>query len=296
MLIIEKHIVQNLTQKIRLIDYALSVFSTVSSRSSLKKIIKRQELLVDDIPASSGMWVAENQIITLIDLEQNPPKPLNLPLEIVYEDNHLAIIIKPAGIEVSGNKYHTIQNALIGNISPSNENDALKWPRPVHRLDMPTTGLLIVAKTAYAIMKLGQDLENKKIQKRYRAVVAGNIPDKGEIDIPINGKPALSSFVCIKRYHSLKMQWLSLVDLYPHTGRTHQLRIHLSEYGFPIVGDKKYTTGPLLKDKGLFLSAVGLKFNHPNSGKIIDVTMPQPSKFDGLLSREERRWQRYHSK
>ena len=87
---------------------------------------------------------------------------------------------------------------------------------------------------------------------------------------------------------------MSLVDLFPETGRKHQLRIHLSQQGFPIVGDKKYSKNhPLLKGKGLFLSAVELDFNHPVNGNRINVKIDQPEKFDALLAREENRWKKY---
>ncbi|MFK5857255.1 MAG: RluA family pseudouridine synthase [Bacteroidota bacterium] len=294
MLIIEQHTVPAGVQKIRLLDYALLVFSTIPSKSSLKKIIKRGGLLVDGKPGQSGNWVVENQEITLIDLELKSPKPLDIELEIVFEDEHLAIINKPAGIEVSGNKYHTIQNALVNNIKLSSEPDALKWARPVHRLDMPTSGLLLVGKTATALMKLGQMLENRMIQKKYLAIVSGYVPKAGEIVFPIDNQKAISDYKCIDRCHSLKMQWLSLVELSPHTGRTHQLRIHMAKLEFPIVGDRLYGTGPLLKGKGLFLAAVELSFNHPINNNPITVKINQPKKFNDLMEREERRWERYN--
>ncbi len=296
MLIIEEHIVPLEVPKIRLLDYALKVFKTVPSRSAIKKIIKRKEILVDGIPGNSGSWVIANQKISIIDLELKPPKALNIKLDIIFEDEHIAIINKPAGIEVSGNKYYTIQNALVTKIKHSSEMDALKWARPVHRLDMPTSGLLLVAKTASAIMKLGQQFEKREIQKKYTAIVAGSLLDAGEISTPIVNQKALSSYKPITHCHSLKLQWLSLVELIPHTGRTHQLRIHMADFGFPIVGDRQYGTGPLLKGKGLFLAAVELSFVHPYSNKPITVTINHPKKFDVLMEREERRWEQYETK
>ena len=295
MIIIQQHIVPKNVAKIRLLDYALQVFTTIPSRSSMKKVIKKGELLIDGQPGHASSWVLENQEITLVDLENKPPKPLDFKLEIVFEDEHLAVINKPAGIEVSGNKYYTIQNALVTNIVPSNETDALKWPHTVHRLDMPTSGLLLVAKTASALMKLGQQLEKREVQKKYLAIVAGSLPDSGDVNTDINEQEAFTSFKCVERCHSLKTQWLSLVELFPHTGRTHQLRIHMSDIGFPIVGDKQYGSGPLLKGKGLFLAAIELKFKHPHNNMPIKVHIEQPTKFDALFEREERRWKRYNN-
>lgn len=296
MLIIQEHTVPTGVSQIRLLDYALQIFTSIPSRSSMKKVIKSGALLVDGTPGQPSSWVLEGQQITLVDLENKPPKPLNFKLEIIFEDEHLAVINKPAGIEVSGNKYYTIQNALVANITPSTEPDALKWPRPVHRLDMPTSGLLLIAKTASSIMNLGQQLETRKVQKKYRAIVAGNLPDKGGINSDIAGQEALTSFSCIDRCHSLKMQWLSLAELCPYTGRTHQLRIHMADYGFPIVGDNRYGSGPLLKGKGLFLASVALQFTHPHNNMPLNIIINQPDKFDALFEREERRWERFNKK
>ena len=295
MIIIQQHTVPIDVQKTRLLDYALQVFTAIPSRSSMKKVIKKGELLVDGKPGHASSWVLENQEITLVDLENKPPKPLDFKLEIVFEDEHLAVVNKPPGIEVSGNKYYTIQNALITNIAPSTETDALKWPHPVHRLDMPTSGLLLVAKTASSIMNLGQQLEKREVQKTYRAIVAGRLPYSGDIKTDINEQKATTSFKCVEHCHSLKTEWLSLVELIPHTGRTHQLRIHMSELGFPIVGDKQYGTGPILKGKGLFLAAIELEFKHPYKNLPLNISIKQPTKFNALFEREERRWKRYNS-
>ncbi len=291
MFVTQKHIVPEGTSKIRLLDYALTVFATIPSKSSMKKTIKKGGLLVNGISISSGSWISEGQLIELLDLEQNPPKPYHLELEIIYEDEHLAVINKPAGIEVSGNKFKTIQNALVSNIGISKEADALKWARPAHRLDRPTSGLLLVAKTATSLMKLGHQLENHEIQKRYRAIVAGNIIDEGKLTKPINNQDALTTFKCVNRYRSIKTDWISLIDCYPHSGRTHQLRIHLAEFGFPIVGEKQYCDGPILKGKGLFLASVGLVLYHPISNKLLDLSIKQPEKFDSFLSREQKNWE-----
>ena len=295
MFIIQQHKVPDGISKIRLLDYALMVFTTIPSKSSMKKVILKGALLVDGQKVPSGSWVLVGQELTLLDLEHNPPKPYELKLDIVYEDEHLAIINKPAGIEVSGNKFKTIQNALVSNISISTEPDALKWARPVHRLDRPTSGLLLVAKTASTLMLLGQKLEKQEIQKKYRAIVAGKIDDKGEISNSIAEQEALSSYNCISWCRSLKTHWLSLVELSPHTGRTHQLRIHMADYGFPIVGDKQYGDGPVLRGNGLFLAAVELSFKHPITEEKLTVKIEQPSKFNSLIEKEKLRWKQFNN-
>ena len=124
----------------------------------------------------------------MIDNENKPPKPYELNLEIIFEDESLAIINKPAGISVSGNKYRTIQNALLANLRTSSEPDSLKWPRPVHRLDYATSGLLIIAKTSSALVSLGKQFEERRIKKSYKAIVIGKVNNEGVIAEKINDK------------------------------------------------------------------------------------------------------------
>lgn len=291
--ILDEHIVPDGVSNLRLVDYLPGKFQLLPSKSSVKKAIKRSQIYIDETLAVGSRWVTPGQCIQLKEV-LSKPKIFELPLEIVYEDEHMAIIIKPAGIPVSGNEFKTVQHALLFNLAPSAENDALQIPRPVHRLDVPTSGMLIIAKTSRSVIKLGRQLESKQIIKRYRAIVAGKTPVSGEIDLPINNQSAISEFVTINQVRSLKTDWLSLVDLFPQTGRTHQLRIHMANHGFPIVGDKMYVKeAPLLKGKGLFLAAVGLRFLHPITEELLDIATNQPDKFDALLSREERRWKKY---
>ena len=278
-------------------EYAREVFSAyIPSNQGIKKAIKRGAIRVNGEPTTTGLWVQAKQSIELLDLQKTPPKVFQLRLEVVYEDDYLAVIVKPAGIVVSGNQYKTIQNALIYNLKPSEEKDALSWPRPLHRLDNPTSGLLLIAKTARAQTNLGQQFENKAIQKRYRAIVIGAISENGIFDNPVEGKAAKTTFQRVLEIPSLQNEWLSLLDLSPHTGRTHQLRIHLSQAGFPIVGDTIYgTEGHIFKEKGLFLSAVELSFWHPISQKQMRIKMEMPAKFESFLKRELRRWEKYNS-
>ncbi len=294
MFLIKEHIVPNNISNIRLIDYCLLIFPSIPSRSGMKKAIKRGEILVNDEIVKDGFWIKPDHVIKLVDLEYNAPKPLDIRLDIIFEDEYLAIINKPPGIEVSGNKYSTIQNALISNISISNEPDALKWARPVHRLDRPTSGLLLVAKTAGALMNLGQQFENRIIKKTYLAIVAGCIPIEGEVTKKIDEQPAISSYKRISLNRSIKTSWLSLVHLYPETGRTHQLRIHMASIGYPIVGEKKYGEGPVLKGKGLFLSAIGLSFIHPNTKKNLNIKITPPTKFSSFLKKENQNWEKLY--
>ena len=289
MIILKTHIVPDEIEPIRLLEYILKVFSEMTTRSSAKKLLKKGAVKVDGEPVPSGWWIKPGMKIELFDVETNPPKTLPMDLKVMYEDDYLAVINKPAGISVSGNKYVTIQNALMHNLKPSVSEDAMGWPKPVHRLDFPTSGLLLVAKTKEAIICLGKQFEQKTIGKRYRAIVSGRLPKEGIVETSINGQQAKTIFKSVEYIPSPMTQWLTLVDLFPETGRTHQLRIHMASLGNPIVGDKDYTIDkPLLKGKGLFLSAVEIEFVHPVTNEKMKFSIDEPSKFGALLRKERK--------
>lgn len=294
MIILEQYVVPGDLPKTRLIDYAQKIIKGIPTRSAIKKAIKRGEIIVDGGPCNQSDWLIAGQTIEFIFIEKKQPKVFEFPLEIVFQDEHLAVINKPAGISVGGNKYKTIVNALPFSLKPSMEADALQVPHPVHRLDFPTSGLLVVAKTRKALSALGKQFGKKEIKKKYRAIVVGKPENEGEIKTPIAGQEAITRFSLVRTIPSLKAGSVSLLDLFPITGKTHQLRIHMSSQGFPIVGDSKYTENiPLLKGKGLFLAAVQLSFVHPSTGESLSLAIDQPPKFDTLLKREELRWKKY---
>lgn len=292
--IIESHIVPPNTERIRLSDYLPKIFTTIPSKKGLQKAIKRGEVFVDGEAAETGRWVMPDMKIELRELDIKPTQIFEFPFEVVYEDEHLAVINKPGGIWVNGNRFRTVQNALPFNIKYSSQKDALKKLLPVHRLDAPTCGLLLVAKTRLAMAHLGRQFQNKTIQKRYQAVAIGKISQEGNINFPIENKPSQTEFRLVHQVQSLKNNWLSLVDLFPKTGRTHQLRIHLSESSFPILGDRLYgKEGLILKGKGLFLCAVELTFEHPFSGEEMNVQIKAPNKFREFMRREENMFEKY---
>ena len=294
MKVLKSHKVNELNRKIRVLDYALEIFKDfILTRSMMKKAFKKGLIEVDGQTVRGSEWVEIGQEIYLLQSEENAPEPFEMKLEIVFEDEHLAVIVKPAGIVVSGNMYRTIVNAVQYNISKSNLPDALPWPRPIHRLDMQTSGLLIIAKSQLAAVELGKQLENKTLKKRYRAILVGKVDDKASFKSNIEKQAAHSELVRVKTINSIKSKYLSLVDLFPHTGRTHQLRIHTSENGTPILGDKLYGDLENTKlHKGLFLSAVELIFKHPETKETINLKVDQPTKFNSLLEREERMWEK----
>ena len=297
MKILQTHIVPDGIDEIRLYDYVPSIFPDIPSRSAVKKSITRGKILVNGEKSKTGTWVKPGQKIEWLDLEETPPKQYHLNFDIVYQDDHFAIVNKPGGIPVSGNQFKTMQNALVGKFEESKETDALTWAKPVHRLDAPTCGLLIVAKTAKALMLLGQMLERKEIDKKYCAVVKGEIAEEGIINSVIDDKRAETEFKRVYSVPSIRNEYLSLVDLYPKTGRTHQLRIHMSESGHPIMGDVLYDRKEeVFKGKGLFLCAIGLRFKHPFTHEEMQIQISEPAKFETLMKREAERYEKIKDK
>ena len=289
--LIETFIVPKNIHNIRLSDFAFQVFKNhLPSKKSVKKALKKDRIYLNGKIGYSGDYVSEGMILNLYAEQNSNAKPFDLELEILYEDDYLAVVNKPAGIPVSGNYFKTIQNALKANIEESSIIDALSSPLPVHRLDALTSGCLLVAKTKSAQINLGKQFENRKITKKYIAIVSGETPIKGIINLDIQSQEATTEFALQNVSPSLTYGHISFLHLKPITGRTHQLRIHCSALGHPIIGDKLYTKNTkLLKGKGLFLNAHQLTFNHPLINKKLQVESSLPSKFASYLKREETR-------
>ena len=284
MKILETHIVPHQKNPIRIQEYAVGIFKTVATKSAIKKAIKKELILVNDEPTSTAKIIIGEEKITLIDHgEKSTQKQLILKLSVLYEDDYLAVIEKPAGILVSGNKFKTIDNALQQNLQRSIQSDAVR-PRAVHRLDYPTTGLLLIGKTSSSIQALNQLFENKKIQKIYHAITIGKIEPEGRILFEVDGKKSESIYKVIATVSSKRFNKLNLVKLSPKTGRRHQLRKHLSAIGNPILGDQEYGKEELiLKGKGLYLHASRLDFIHPFTMENLEINSPIPLKFKKIF-------------
>lgn len=247
----------------------------------MKKAIDKGLVSVNGIVAGTGNFLNGGETIILSYEKNKNDKPaIQLPLEVCFETDHLAIINKPPGIVVSGNKKKTIANALAHNLTKSKASDALSRPKPVHRLDFPTSGLLLIAKTHTAVVALNKLFEERKIKKTYQAITYGEMPANGTINTDVAGKDAFTEYKILQTVLSKRFGCLNLVELFPKTGRKHQLRIHLSSIGTPILGDKNYSKeGLLLKGKGLFLHASTLEFSDPVTDELISVTTALPKKF-----------------
>jgi 23S rRNA pseudouridine1911/1915/1917 synthase len=280
----ETHIVETLEKPIRFQEYSVGIFNTIPTKSGIKKAIKKELIFIDDILATTSKFISGGEKIELYQSENSSTfERLKLDLEVLFEDDYLAVIYKPAGILVSGNKFVTIANGLTQNLKKSIQSDAVK-PQPVHRLDYPTSGLLLIGKTSTAITELGKLFEEKEIQKTYFAITIGKMNPKRIINIDVDDKNALTEFKVLKSVVSERFDFLNLVKLLPKTGRKHQLRKHLLAIENPILGDKEYfLEDKVLNGKGLFLHAATLEFIHPFTKEQISISKELPKKFTKIF-------------
>ena len=295
MIKLDQHIVPEQIEQLRFVDYCIGVFPQLMTKNAIKKAIKKEELLINGIAATTSVWMKKNDVIDLVDNQKRILKAFPLDVEIIFEDDYFVVVNKPSGLVVSGNLFRTLENAMVDMIQSSTELDKNKHAKPVHRLDAATSGLVIMSKTASAHRGLAKLFENRGIEKVYHAIVSGEFGEKeGLIDEDIQEQYAETRFEVKRVINSLRSEKLSLIKLSPKTGRTHQLRIHCAYKGNPIVGDLLYgIEGDTLLHKGLFLAATSLSFKHPITNGLIEVEIPIPHKFASLIEREERRWNKF---
>ncbi|NMM49245.1 RluA family pseudouridine synthase [Marinigracilibium pacificum] len=273
--IIDQHIVLEYSPIKRLSDYAIGVFDDLPSRKSVKKAILENRILVDDEVANTGTWIKNGMVISLLEPKYQSRPEYTIDIPVIYEDDFLAVVNKPGGMLTSGNVFRSLENTLSHNLNITGNY----LPRPVHRLDSATCGLVLIAKDKNIRIKLGELLKVRLVKKEYHAVVTGTPPDTGEIKLDIEGKKSKTIFYNLEKS---KDQRFSLLKLIPVTGRTHQLRIHCSRMGFPIVGDKLYNG--FNRGKGLFLCASKIEFDHPVTGERLKVKIDLPLKFRKLFN------------
>lgn len=293
MKLLETHIVPKLNSSVRIQEYDVSNFESIATKSSLKKALKKKLIRINKKIATTATFISENDVIEIYAEETIVKKIFKLTIPVVFEDNELAIINKPAGFPTNGNYFKTIENALPHNLKTSNSIDALPFPKPVHRLDNPTSGILIIAKTKNAQISLYQQFEQQEISKMYQAIVIGKTDNEGDITSAVAEKEAFTSYVTLQTVSSLQNGHLSLVKLFPKTGRTHQLRVHLASIHHPIVGDKLYGKAEENYKKGLFLCATSIQFTHPKTKEKLEFTIDLPNKYKSLLAREDRRFLKF---
>lgn len=283
MKILETHIVPAISHKVRLQEYAVSIFSNIQSKSGLKKAIKKGLILIDGNKARTGDWIQQGQKIELLQPEDLHKKVFPLDIEVLFEDECLAVVHKPPGYPTSGNYFKTIENALPHNLKKSKQKDRLLYPLPAHRLDNPTSGILLCAKTKSSLIQLQKAFSEKSIYKTYYALVLGRFENEMKLTSEIEGKSAITE-ISPERFFKIEDKIYTLVKAKPLTGRTHQIRIHLSRNKTPIVGDKIY--GPELegyfKNKSLYLFSGGITFTHPEIKNELKFEIQLPKRFRNL--------------
>lgn len=288
------------------IDKYISEKSSSMSRSAVAAIIEKGGVEVNGKEVSKNYKLRENDKITVVvpEPQELDAKPENIPLDIVYEDNDLLVVNKPKGMVVhpaAGNYTGTLVNALLYHCkdSLSGINGVLR-PGIVHRIDKDTSGLLIVAKNDRAHAGLAEQIKSHSFERAYECVAHGNIKeDEFTVNQPIgrnpkdrkkmavtykNSKNAVTHFKVLKRYGSFTHLRCTL-----ETGRTHQIRVHLSYVGHPIAGDEVY--GPKKPVKGLSgqcLHAKHIGFVHPITGEWLEFESPLPEYFTQFLNKLEK--------
>jgi len=288
--LLQKHVVAVTQTPVRLSDYSYVHFDKLPSRKALKKAIKKGAISVNGAVAKTATLIQPNDIIEHFELPDDIQPIYELDLEVIYEDDYLAVIRKPGGLLSNGFPFKTAERALAHNLQASTQKDSLRYPKIVHRLDRATTGLLLCSKTAQTHIHLARQFQNKTIQKRYQAVVIGATPKQWLFTQAIDNQKAITELATVVTSPSKRFEQLSLVNLYPLTGRTHQLRKHCAEAGFAILGDALYgTEEKLLRQKGLFLAAVQIQFEHPSTGESMNIEISAPNKFELYRLREARR-------
>ncbi len=292
-------VVNELKEGARL-DAYIAGESTEFSRVAVKKLIDEEAVTVNGKVCKNSYKVKNGDVI-----EFNVPEKKSLdivaqdiPIEIVYEDDDIVVVNKPKGLVVhpaNGNWDGTLVNAIMAKCKDSLSGIGGEIrPGIVHRLDKDTSGLLIVAKNDKSHINLSEQIKNREVKKIYYALVRGVVPENdATINMPIarsskdrkkmavdkNGKEAITHFKVVKRYEKY-----TLLEVKIDTGRTHQIRVHLSQIGYPVVGDEVYSNGKNeFNVHGQLLHAKILEFHHPSTGKLIHLEAELPDEFKNVL-------------
>lgn len=284
------------------IDSYLAKQKDVLSRVAVQRLIEGEKILVNGRKTKPSYKIQENDEITM---EEDKPKEVELkaqdiPVEIIYEDNDIIVVNKPKGMVVhpaNGNPDGTLVNAIMAicKDSLSGIGGEIR-PGIVHRIDKDTSGILIVAKNDKAHINMSEQIKNHEVKKTYIAMVRGivkeneatiNMPigrstkDRKKMAVTQNGKEAITHFKVIKRFTKHNC---TLLEVKIETGRTHQIRVHLSQIGYPIIGDTVYSNG---KNEwgiqGQCLHAKSLEFKHPITGKKMFLEAELPQYFQDML-------------
>ena len=268
------------------------------SRTRIKRLIVDGEVTVDGKATNAGYRLRSGQSVEIRVPEPAPSHmlPQSIPITVLYEDEHLLVVDKPAGMAVHpgvGHPDSTLLNAILG-LDPGIGNVGGQMrPGLVHRLDMDTSGLMLVAKTDKSHEQLSSQFKDRSVKKGYLALVDGHPePADAIIDAPVgrdphdrkkmaivdDGRPATTLYRTLQTHRGC-----SYIDVRPKTGRTHQIRVHFASVGHPIVGDVTYGRGdPRLVRH--FLHAAYLEFEHPATGKRQEIESPLPAELQAFLA------------
>ena len=286
------------------LDKVLTIFNKKNSRVYYSNLIKNGEVLVNGNKVSPSYKVNENDEISINYVEKEDEKdlkPLELALDVVYEDNDVLVINKPKGLVVhpgGGHYDDTLVNALIYNEKELSNINGLNRVGIVHRIDKDTSGLLLICKNNFAHKEIASQLETHSMHREYIALVDGVITsDSGKIIGKIgrskdnrlkmaidniNRKEAITHFEVLKRYKKY-----TLIKCRLETGRTHQIRVHMSSINHPLVGDKIYGGSTSLYNEGQLLHAYNLTFIQPSTKKEVNVQIDLPQYFIDVLNKLE---------
>jgi len=271
------------------------------SREFIQKLINERQvnLLKTSLSLKPHYKIKAGEEFKVIIEDKKPSElnPENIPLDILYEDMDLAIINKPSGLVVHpapGNSEHTLVNALLYHFKELSDINPQR-PGIVHRLDKETSGLLVIAKNNSTHLELSAQFAKHSIKRKYIALVKGKVEfDEDIIELPLARHPFKRKNMAVSfgektkyaktHYRTLKRtEGFSLLELEPFTGRTHQLRVHLSFLGHPILGDTKY--GKNNEFSRLALHAKHLGFIHPATGKYVEFSCDTPKEFTELIKK-----------
>ena len=295
----EKYIIENQQANIR-IDKAIGMLDNTLSRMAIQRMIDEGNILVNDknIKASYKTKINDN-----ITIKKEDPKKIDIvaqdiPIDVLYEDNDIIVVNKPKGMVVhpaNGNPDGTLVNAIM-NLCGDSLSGIGGEIRPgiIHRLDKDTSGVLIVAKNDMAHVNISNQIKDRQTSKIYVALVRGvineneatiNMPigrskkDRKKMTVTKEGKEAITHFKVLKRYEKF-----TLVEIKIETGRTHQIRVHMAEIGYPVVGDYIYSNGKNpFGVEGQMLHAKQIEFVHPKTEEKMKIEAPLPEYFRNII-------------
>lgn len=274
---------------------------TPQSRSFFQKLIKDGQVTVNDAVQKANYRLKAEDYVTvqIPDAVETPILPENIPLDILYEDNDLLVVNKPKGMVVHPSAGHysgTLVNAVMYHCKDSLSGISGEIrPGIVHRIDMDTTGSLIICKNDESHICIAEQIKEHSCNRRYRGIVCGVVKEEeGTINAPIgrhpterkkmainekNGKPAVTHYKVLERFERYTYMEFQL-----ETGRTHQIRVHMASIGHPLLGDMLYSNGKSpYKLQGQTLHAMTIGFVHPKTGEYIEVSAPLPEYFEKIL-------------